>query len=580
MAYIKDEELSAILERADIVDIISDYLSLKQRGKNYLAVCPFHDDHSPSLVVSRERQIFNCFTCRTGGNVFTFVMKYENVGFVEAVKIVADKIGYNLNISDYTDHSLHNKDDYEIMDFAKKYYLNNIFTEQGVKARKYLENRGIDEAIIKEFNIGLSLSDKDTLYKLLSNKKYDLDKIANLGLVNKVGLDIYDVFTNRIMIPIEDLKGQVVGFTGRIFNNETDTAKYMNTKETEIFKKGHILFNYHNARKSIRDAKEVVVVEGNMDAITLSAKGIKNVVALMGVALSKEQINVLKKLKVPVILMLDNDSAGMDATVKNGELLQSAQIDTRVVRLTGAKDPDEYIRLKGVNALKDNIKHALKYIDFKLEYLKNNKNLNNMEDLIEYVKEVIFSLNSADDLTKELVISKISKDYEIDAEILKQELKNDMVNKTKKVMTDTRQVDKPRLSKYDIAVSKILFSMMCDPTYITIYKNRLGYFKEKKERTLVSEIVYYNNVHNNINLADFITYVMPQEDLSEYVNEIINLNSNTVVSLEEFNSCVDVVLEILKKDEIKELKEKIKKELDVNKKVELIARLTELKKEV
>lgn len=580
MAYIKDEELSAILERADIVDIISDYLSLKQRGKNYLAVCPFHDDHSPSLVVSRERQIFNCFTCRTGGNVFTFVMKYENVGFVEAVKIVADKIGYNLNISDYTDHSLHNKDDYEIMDFAKKYYLNNIFTEQGVKARKYLENRGIDEAIIREFNIGLSLSDKDTLYKVLSNKKYDLDKIANLGLVNKVGLDIYDVFINRIMIPIEDLKGQVVGFTGRIFNNETDTAKYMNTKETEIFKKGHILFNYHNARKSIRDAKEVVVVEGNMDAITLSAKGIKNVVALMGVALSTEQINVLKKLKVPVILMLDNDSAGMDATVKNGELLQSAQIDTRVVRLTGAKDPDEYIRLKGVNALKDNIKHALKYIDFKLEYLKNNKNLNNMEDLIEYVKEVIFSLNSADDLTKELVISKISKDYEIDAEILKQELKNDMVNKTKKVMTDTRQVEKPRLSKYDIAVSKILFSMMCDPTYITIYKNRLGYFKEKKERTLVSEIVYYNNVHNNINLADFITYVMPQEDLSEYVNEIINLNSNTVVSLEEFNSCVDVVLEILKKDEIKELKEKIKKELDVNKKVELIARLTELKKEV
>mgnify|MGYP005794348575 FL=1 len=580
MAYIKDEELSAILERADIVDIISDYLSLKQRGKNYLAVCPFHDDHSPSLVVSRERQIFNCFTCRTGGNVFTFVMKYENVGFVEAVKIVADKIGYNLNISDYTDHSLHNKDDYEIMDFAKKYYLNNIFTEQGVKARKYLENRGIHEAIIKEFNIGLSLSDKDTLYKVLSNKKYDLDKIANLGLVNKVGLDIYDVFTNRIMIPIEDLKGQVVGFTGRIFNNETDTAKYMNTKETEIFKKGHILFNYHNARKSIRDAKEVVVVEGNMDAITLSAKGIKNVVALMGVALSTEQINVLKKLKVPVILMLDNDSAGMDATVKNGELLQSAQIDTRVVRLTGAKDPDEYIRLKGVNALKDNIKHALKYIDFKLEYLKNNKNLNNMEDLIEYVKEVILSLNSADDLTKELVISKISKDYEIDAEILKQELKNDMVNKTKKVMTDTRQVEKPRLSKYDIAVSKILFSMMCDPTYITIYKNRLGYFKEKKERTLVSEIVYYNNVHNNINLADFITYVMPQEDLSEYVNEIINLNSNTLVSLEEFNSCVDVVLEILKKDEIKELKEKIKKELDVNKKVELIARLTELKKEV
>ena len=580
MAYIKDEELNAIREQADIVDIISDYLSLKQRGKNFLAVCPFHDDHSPSLVVSRERQMFNCFTCRTGGNVFTFIMKYENVSFVEAVKIVADKIGYNLNISDYTDYTTANKEDYDIMEFAKKFYLNNIFTEKGIAARKYLQDRGIDESIIREFNIGLSLDGKDTLYKLLNNKKYNSDKIVDLGLINKVGLDIYDTFSDRIMIPIEDLKGQVVGFTGRIYNGEKDTAKYMNTKETEIFKKGHILFNYHNARPNIREEKCVIVVEGNMDAIKLSASGIKNVVALMGVALSKEQIDVLKKLKVPIILMLDNDQAGLDATVKNGDELQKYNLDIRVVRLTDAKDPDEYIRLKGVDALKDNIKHAIKYIDFKLEYLKNNKNLNNMEDLILYVREVISSLNSTDDLTKELVISKISKDYEIDAEILKQELKNDMVNKTKKVMTDTRQVDKPRLSKYDIAVSKILFSMMCDPTYITIYKNRLGYFKEKKERTLVSEIVYYNNVHNNINLADFITYVMPQEDLSEYVNEIINLNSNTVVSLEEFNSCVDVVLEILKKDEIKELKEKIKKELDVNKKVELIARLTELKKEV
>lgn len=161
------------------------------------------------------------------------------------------------------------------------------------------------------------------------------------------------------MIPIEDLKGQVVGFTGRIYNGEKDTAKYMNTKETEIFKKGHILFNYHNARPNIREEKCVIVVEGNMDAIKLSASGIKNVVALMGVALSKEQIDVLKKLKVPIILMLDNDQAGLDATVKNGDELQKYNLDIRVVRLTDAKDPDEYIRLKGVDALKDNIKHAI-----------------------------------------------------------------------------------------------------------------------------------------------------------------------------------------------------------------------------
>lgn len=580
MAYIKEEEINAIRDQADIVDIISNYLSLKPKGRNYVAVCPFHDDHSPSLVVSKERQMFNCFTCRTGGNVFTFVMKYENVGFIEAIKIVADKIGYNLNIGNLSDFTSQNKEDYEIMDFAQKYYLNNIFTKDGIAARKYLEKRGIDEAIIKEFNIGVALDSKDTLYKFLTNKKYSLDKLVNLGLANKFDANVYDTFSKRIMIPIENLKGQVVGFTGRIYNGEVDTAKYMNTKETEIFKKGNILFNYHNARQSIREEKKVIVVEGNMDAIKLSASGIKNVVALMGVALSKEQIDVLKKLKVPIILMLDNDSAGLEATVKNGDELQKYDLDIRVVRLTDAKDPDEYIRSKGLAALKDNIEHATNYLDFKLDYLKKDKNLNNMEDLIHYVKDVILSINAADDLTKELVISKISKDYEIDAEILKQELKSSLVSAPSKKEEVKKEQIRPKPTKYHIAASKILYHMMQDSLYISIYKNRLGYFKEKDERTLASEIVYYNTVHNNINIADFISYITPEENITNFVSEIISENNNTVISLEEFNSCVDVILKILKKDEIQELKEKIKNEFDVNKKLELITKLTNLKKEV
>ena len=580
MAYIKEEEINAIRDQADIVDIISNYLSLKPKGRNYVAVCPFHDDHSPSLVVSKERQMFNCFTCRTGGNVFTFVMKYENVGFIEAIKIVADKIGYNLNIGNLSDFTSQNKEDYEIMDFAQKYYLNNIFTKDGIAARKYLEKRGIDEAIIKEFNIGVALDSKDTLYKLLTNKKYSLDKLVNLGLANKFDANVFDTFSKRIMIPIENLKGQVVGFTGRIYNGEVDTAKYMNTKETEIFKKGNILFNYHNARQSIREEKKVIVVEGNMDAIKLSASGIKNVVALMGVALSKEQIDVLKKLKVPIILMLDNDSAGLEATVKNGDELQKYDLDIRVVRLTDAKDPDEYIRSKGLAALKDNIEHATNYLDFKLDYLKKDKNLNNMEDLIHYVKDVILSINAADDLTKELVISKISKDYEIDAEILKQELKSSLVSAPSKKEEVKKEQIRPKPTKYHIAASKILYHMMQDSLYISIYKNRLGYFKEKDERTLASEIVYYNTVHNNINIADFISYITPEENITNFVSEIISENNNTVISLEEFNSCVDAILKILKKDEIQELKEKIKNEFDVNKKLELITKLTNLKKEV
>ena len=578
MAYISEEELNNIRSNADIVDVISDYLDLKQRGRNYVAVCPFHDDHSPSLVVSRERQMFTCFTCKTSGNVFSFVMKYENVSFPEAVQTVAKKIGYTLkgDFSNFKESKY--KKEYEIMDFVTKYYTNNINTTSGINALKYLENRGITKDIIKEFNIGLALDKKDDLYNILLKKNYSLQDLSDLGLVNKINLNVYDTFINRIMIPIENLQGNVVGFTGRIYNGEEDTAKYLNTKETKIFKKGSILFNYHNARNAIRETKTVVVVEGNMDAITLSAKGIKNVVALMGVAMSQVQIDTLKKLNVPIILMLDNDAAGLDATLKNGELLRKAGIDTRVVRLSGAKDPDEYIRAKGVDALKDNIKHAISFLDFLLEYLKQDLDLNNITDLKKYINSIISHINYEDDLTKQLIISKISKDYLIDEQILIGELN---INPKKEVVKkeEKREVI-PKVSKYHKAVSKILYMMMLDNKYITIYKNKLGYFKEKIERVVASEIVYYNSEHGNINIADFITYITNNEELSDYVSNIISENKNTIESVSEFNDCVDAVLKILKKDEMDELVEKIKKELDMNKKMELMTRLTEIKKEV
>lgn len=578
MALIKDEEINAIREQADIVDIISDYLKLTKKGKNYVAVCPFHDDHSPSLVVSKERQIFNCFTCRTGGNVFSFVMKYENVDFFEALQIVANKIGYKLSSTNFNNFESKNKKEYEIMEIAKKYYLNNIFTDLGTSARKYLENRGINNDIIREFNLGLALKSKNELYKLLAKKNINNEILDNLGLVYINGTDVFDFFNNRIIIPIEDLKGNVVGFSGRIFNGEKETSKYINTKETVIFKKGQILFNYHNAKNAIRDEKCVIIVEGNMDAITLSSSGIKNVVALMGVALSKEQIDVLKKLKVPVILMLDNDQAGLNSTLKNGEMLRSVDIDVKVVRLTGEKDPDEYIRANGVDALKDNIKHAINFVDFKLEYLKNDKNLNNIDDLVTYVKEVVKALKNENDLTKEIFISKISKDYQIDPEILKREINinNEQIKKEEKVVYE----QKKKANKYEIATSKVLYHMMVDSKYIVIYKRRLGYFKEKEKRMLASEIVYYNSEHNNINIADFTTYIMPQENLFNLVNEIVNENIHTIINEDEFNACIDVILKSIKVDEIKELKEKIKKEMDISKKIDLITKLTNLKKEV
>ena len=576
MAYISNEEINEIRSRANIVDIISGYLQVSSKGKNYVALCPFHNDHSPSLIISPEKQIFNCFTCRTGGNVFSFVMKYENVSFAEAVSIVAKKVGFNLKNDVFVKSENKYSKDYEIYEYAMKYYLNNINTTDGSKAREYLLKRGINETIIKEFKLGYSGSSKDTFYKLATNKGWDIETLNKLGLINKVNENVYDTFINRIVIPIENLKGEVVGFTGRIFNGEDNTAKYLNTKETEIFKKSSLLFNYHNAKNYIRDRKSVIVVEGNMDAIKMSAKGFKNVVALMGVALSNEQIDILKRLKVPVILMLDNDNAGEEATIKNGESLINSGVDTKVVRLSGAKDPDEYLEKFGIDAMQNNIDKAIKYIDFKIECLKKDKDLSNMEDLITYVKEVINSINSEDNLTKEIILSKISKDYAIDIDVLKSNLKTEVKKAVKK--EETQEVRDKKLTKYQKASHKVLYYMLMDSKYINLYKNTLGYFKERIERVLASEIVYYESNNGNIDVADFTTTIMGSEDEYEFLQIILSENGNTSVSDEEFNSCVKAILDIYKKDEIIKVKGLIASELDQTKKEELVKKLIDLKR--
>ena len=576
MAYIKDDVINEIRNNADIVDIVSSYLPLSIKGKNYVAMCPFHDDHNPSLIVSREKQIFSCFTCQTSGNVFKFVMEYEQVSFPEAIKIIANKIGYDLKIDDeLVNEDKVNHGNLEIYNYAMKYYANNLITSDGFEARDYLEKRGIDLNIIKEFNLGLALNLKDAFYKLSLKKNWDIDKLDQLGLINKVDANIYDTFINRIIIPIHNLKGEVVAFTGRIYHNEDNSAKYLNTKETEIFKKSEILFNYYNARKYIKDSHTLILVEGNMDAIKMSAKGFKNVIALMGVFLSKTQINIIKRLNCKVILMLDNDSAGLDSTLKNGTLLNNEKIDTYVVRLSEAKDPDEYLEKFGIEAMENNIKHALKFMDFKLETLKQNRNLNNPYDVIEYVKDVLSAINDEDDLTKELFISKISSDYDIDIGILKKGLNK---NDEKKIEHKKTNVPKTKLSKYQKASHRILYYMINDEKYINMYKTNLGYFKEKIERMLASEIIFYSN-SNKINMADFATYLMSNKELYDFFQIIISESIHNIND-EEFNSCINAILNIYKKEEINNLNEQIKMEMDINKKLELMQKLVDIKKEV
>ena len=366
MAMISNEEINNIRANANIVDIVSSYIPLTQRGKNYIGVCPFHDDHSPSMSVSPEKQIYKCFACGATGNVFTFVSEYENVSFIEGVNIVANKIGMTLSQQVYKSNiSNEHKEDYEIMELTEKYFQNNLKTSAGKEALKYLHDRGISDEIIKDFGIGLSIDDNNSLISLLTKKNYDIKKLIELGLANDID---HDTFTRRITFPLWDKDGHITGFSGRIYRGEKDISKYMNTKETTIFKKGETLYNYHNAKDIAKREKYIIVVEGFMDAIRIAENGLKNVIALQGTALTTNQIDLLKKLRVKVILCLDNDNAGLIATLNNGEELVKNNIEVNVIRLTGEKDPDEYILAKGIDAFKENIKTPMTFFDFKLNF--------------------------------------------------------------------------------------------------------------------------------------------------------------------------------------------------------------------
>lgn len=575
MERISDEKINEIRNAADIVTIISDYIPLKMQGKNYFGICPFHDDHSPSMSVSKERQLYKCFVCNKGGNVFNFVKDYENISFIEAVKRVADKVGIPLNINYVKKENVKYKEDFEIMNYATKIFQNNLNSKEGTKAREYLAKRSINEEVIKDFKIGLSLNNNTYLYDSLS-KKYNINKLDELGLITKDGIKGYDKFINRIMIPLTDLDNNVVGYTGRIYNDEKDTAKYINTKETNIYKKGNLLFNYYNAKEYIREGKIAILVEGNMDAIRMYSSGVRNVLALMGTSMTKEQVTILKKLRVPIILMLDNDDAGSLATINNGDMLSNENIDVKVVRLNGAKDPDEYIVKYGVDKFREAIKHSINYFDYKLNYLKGNKNLNETNDLVTYVKEVIKLLDNKDNLTKEITLKKISEEFDISLDVLKREIAFDNENNSKKEVNNF----KIKQDKYVRCVNNILYYLMSDKKYITIFNKQLGYLKNQEERELIREIEYYIEKYGKINFADFISYAENVDNIKNIVN---NISSSDIIfddelSEKSFMEYINIIKDIFNKEKEYIIKKEIKSKTDINEKIELVNKQIEIAK--
>ena len=571
MANISYEEILSIQRKANIVDIIRDYVPLIQRGKNYFGICPFHDDHNPSMSVSPEKGVYKCFVCGNAGNVFNFVMEYEKVSFYEAVKIVADKIGVSIDISTSKKENTKESPLYDIYNIAYKFYQNNLNTVYGKEAKKYLLNRKIDEDVIKNFNIGLSLSDSE-LCNALKAKGFKDDDIVSSGVASQNGNNIYDIYKNRIMFPLYDLEGNVVGFSGRIYNQKSE-SKYINTKETEIFKKGELLYNYHIAKKEARKEKNIIVVEGFMDVIRLSTIGIVNVVATMGTAVTKYQLNLIQKLAPNITLMFDGDKAGEKATNAFIELANGNDSNIKVVRLEDNLDPDEYILTKGKDKMIYNLSHAQGVYDYKLSSYKENIDFNDSKEVSNYINVMIKEFEKIDDdIVREIEIKKLSESTNVSYDLIKSKLKE----KEKKVII-THKPKNIKINKYEKASKYILYRMINDNNMILYYFNNLSYLPNDTERKLASEIVLFYKKFNSFNLSDFIIYL---EDKKELINLVIDI-SDLKYTEDELNDNIDnyfdVIKESLYNNQIVKLTSELKNESNSVKKMEIAQKIVDLK---
>ena len=548
-----------IRHKVDIVDIIGERIPLVSKGKNFFGVCPFHDDSNPSMCVSREKQIFTCFSCHATGNVFTFLMDYEHIDFKEALRYLGEKVGLDVsNISVTKKNSKYDKL-YEAYKFSVKYFQNNLSSAVGKKAREYLLGREINEDLIKEFEIGLSLENRDDLTKLLLKKEYDLSTLNRIGLSS----DEHDIYNDRIMFPLYDVFGHVVGFSGRIYKDNGQN-KYLNTKETEIFKKGEMLYHYHIAREECRLKKSVIVMEGFMDVIRASSIGVKNTVALMGTALTNQQASLIKRLSNNIILCLDGDSPGVNAMLSIGEGLLDKGIEVKVVVLPDDNDPDSFILKYGKDRFIGLIDNAINYSDFKIQQLRGSVDFRSDEEKANYINSVLREMVKVNDAIRvEIVLKKLAKEFDLGYNTLEKRLNDLMVFKEVKDTKVNIPVNKKiQKTKYDKAVEQVLYFMLNNDWVVSQVEIEKVIFPSEVSRVLASEIIYYYKKYGNINIADFYTYVQDKEDILVLLNSILAENYNDKTTKEELFLYFRVINDYRRNQEIGRLTVLMKKEVD------------------
>ena len=579
MSRISEEDINEIRQKADIADIIQRYIPLVKKGKNFAAVCPFHDDHDPSLSINLDKQIFKCFVCGEGGNVFNFVKSYEKISFTESVIKVANYVNYSLTSTYTTDLPLVNPEHQKLHKLLKEminYTQYLLSTQDSIDAKPYLFNRGILENQIKKFEIGLNL-DKLQTTQFLQAKGFTLQECisANVTRLNDNGPS--DVFYNRILFPIHDAQGNPVGFSARTLN-PNESSKYINSSETPLYVKGKLLYNYHRALPNCKKQKQIILVEGVTDVLAFDRAELFNVVATLGTACTSDQIRLIQQASTNVLLCYDGDEAGMNAAYKIGKLLNTFHLNVEVVMNSTGLDPDEISQKKSLNALKALIQSKVGFTDFVFSYLLKKFDMNNYTQKKEFAKLMMNEITTIkDEFDQNNLLKKLSEITKFELDQLKLLSVKLAYDASKRSIINTVKVSANSIRQW--ADFEILGMMLKSLPAALEYKDKLGFLPNPLHNTCALLILDYYRKNETITVADFINTIDDpamlrlMTDLS--ANEIYYKDYNEV-SLNDAMIQVKISLLDEKMDQIKEL---IKNELDLDEHQRYLKLMSQLREE-
>ena len=583
---ISEDVIERIKNENDIVDVISDSVRLKRSGRNYMGLCPFHNEKSPSFSVSQDKQIYKCFSCNEAGNVITFVMKQKNKNFIEAIKYLAERARIPLEIGKGESSQITKKREllYKINKEAGRFFFSNLTKVK--KAKEYFLNRGIDENTIKKFGLGYSLDMWQGLIDHLLSKGYKYSDLLDDGLIlkGKNANNYYDRFRNRVMFPVFDKEGRVIGFGGRVLDNSK--PKYLNSPETLIFHKGTNLYGLNFALKNKIEDRTIIVVEGYMDCVSLHQYGITNSVASLGTALTEQQARLLKRYADTIIISYDADVAGQNATQRGIDILTEAGFQVKVLSIPEAKDPDEFLRANGREAFLSLVKSAIPIIEYRLNRAADGLDLKNNNQLIEYGRRASIILSQVDAIEKDIYIKKISENTGIREQSLYDMLSKEKNKKDEKYVNNMEETStKLYVEPAYIKAEKLLLKLMLNDEY---YENVIKQASEE-DFTLKEHRKIFNLIINarDEKVSDFITHIESRCDDVDSSSALVEINELNIVEADNINILIfDCIKKIrmskleLSIEELKKEQKELERKGMVEESIQLLGELGKINKEL